>query len=78
MNLTVANEFGPNRDPVWFELYQAKKEYGLANLSPASMDDLFNRLLTDDALFQLYAKYLKLFWFLIMMIDQAYIDESIW
>jgi len=61
MNLTVANEFGPNRDPVWFELYQAKKEYGLADLSPASMDDLFNRLLTDDALFQLYAKYLNLF-----------------
>jgi len=57
MNLTVANEFGANRDPVWFELYQAKKEYGLADLSPASMDDLFNRMLTNDSLFQLYVKY---------------------
>ncbi len=57
MNLTVANEFGANRDPVWFELYQAKKEYGLADLSPASMSDLLDRMLNNDSLFQLYVKY---------------------
>lgn len=40
MNLTVANEEGPDRDPIiWFELYQAKKEYSLTDLSPTSMND---------------------------------------
>ena len=58
MNLTVANQEGANRDPVWFELYQAKKEYGLTDLSPASMNELFNQLVTNDELFQLYVKYI--------------------
>jgi sphingomyelin phosphodiesterase len=47
MNLTDANLKGSEVDPIWFELYQAKEEYGLADLTP----------LTDDALFQLYFKY---------------------
>ena len=46
------------RPPVWFELYQAKKEYGLTDLSPASMNELFNQLVTNDELFQLYVKYI--------------------
>ena len=56
MNLTAANLQGPGRNPVWFELYQAKKEYGLTDLSPKSMDNFFQRMLNDDALFQLYFK----------------------
>ncbi len=56
MNLTAANEGGPNRDPIWFELYQAKKEYGLLDLSPASMNQLFNRMVDEEKIFQLYVK----------------------
>ncbi len=55
-NLTEANLQGSSVSPVWFELYQAKQEYGLADLTPASMDGLFQRMLTDDAFFQLYFK----------------------
>ena len=57
MNLTDANLKGSEVDPIWFELYQAKEEYGLADLTTQSMDELFQRMLTDDALFQLYFKY---------------------
>jgi sphingomyelin phosphodiesterase len=56
MNLTAANLAGAAQNPVWFELYQAKTEYGLADLSPKSMDDLFLRLVNDADLFQLYFK----------------------
>ncbi|KAI9559024.1 hypothetical protein GHT06_015813 [Daphnia sinensis] len=56
MNLTEANQRGSEVAPVWSELYQAKQEYGLTDLSPQSMDMLFQRMLTDDALFQLYFK----------------------
>lgn len=59
MNLTDANLKGSEVDPVWFELYQAKQEYGLDDLSPQSMDALFQRMVTDDALFQLYFKYTR-------------------
>lgn len=42
--------------PEWFELYQAKKEYTLADLSPKSIDNLFSRLIADNELFNLYYK----------------------
>lgn len=57
MNLTDANLKGSEVSPVWIELYQAKQEYGIADLTPASMDGLFQRMLADDAVFQLYYKY---------------------
>ena len=56
MNLTAANLQGSEKDPVWYELYQAKAEYGLKELSPKSIDELLHRMLEDDALFQLYFK----------------------
>ena len=61
MNLTAANLQGPSLDQStsWVELYSAKKEYGLSDLSPASMDSLFQKMLIDDALFQLYFKYIE-------------------
>jgi hypothetical protein len=59
MNLTDANQQGSEVDPVWFELYQAKQEYKLTDLTPQSMDDLFHRMKADDALFQLYYKCVK-------------------
>ena len=55
-NLTAANEVGRAKDPEWFQLYQAKKEYNLTDLSPSSLDELIQRLLVDDGLFQLYFK----------------------
>ncbi|XP_032779473.2 sphingomyelin phosphodiesterase [Daphnia magna] len=54
MNLTVANAQDPSIDPVWFELYQAKRDYALTDLSPRSMDAFYQQLVTDDALFQMY------------------------
>ncbi len=54
MNLTVANAQDPSISPVWFELYQAKRDYGLTDLSPRLMDVFYQRLVTDDALFRLY------------------------
>ncbi|XP_046645796.1 sphingomyelin phosphodiesterase-like [Daphnia pulicaria] len=56
MNLTDANQKGSEVDPVWYELYQAKQEYNLTDLTPQSMDELFQRMKADDALFQLYYK----------------------
>lgn len=56
MNLTLANLKGANHLPEWFELYQAKKEYALTDLSPKTVDGFFSRMLGDDALFQLYFK----------------------
>lgn len=57
MNLTDANLQGPTHEPEWFEMYQAKKEYNLRDLSPKSVDDFFQRMLTDDELFQKYNRY---------------------
>ena len=51
-NVTEANLAGSDKNPRWFELYQAKKEYGLKDLSPQSMDNLFERMLTDEDLFE--------------------------
>lgn len=56
MDLPSANAQGPTVDPVWAELYSAKQEYGLTDLTPRSMNELFQRLVADDSLFQLYYK----------------------
>lgn len=56
MDLLAANA-QPSVDPVWTLLYDAKVEYALTDLSPASMDRLFTNMLTDDRLFNLYFKY---------------------
>lgn len=57
MNLTAANEQGPDQEPHWFELYRAKEEYGLKDLSPNSVEQLLHRMLEEDDLFNLYFKY---------------------
>ena len=63
MNLTAANlaaKSATNKlelDPEWEELYQARAEYGIADLSPKQLDDFLNRLVSDNALSQLYFKY---------------------
>lgn len=57
MNLTEANLRGPEQDPVWSELYQAKEEYGLTDLSPSSIESLIQNMLKDEALFQRYFRY---------------------
>lgn len=59
MNLTDANQKGSEVEPVWYELYQAKQEYNLTDLTPQSMDELFQRMKADDTIFQLYYKYLN-------------------
>lgn len=57
INLTAANSIGSSEDPVWFELYHAKNEYDLVDLSPDSMNKFFHRMLVDDILFEKYFKY---------------------
>ena len=54
MNLTEANLQGPTEDPLWFELYTATSEYDLDDLSPESMDRLFQSMASDEQLFQRY------------------------
>ena len=56
MNLTKANEVGPTQPPEWFDLYSAKSEYSMKDLSPKSIDNLFTRMLKDSELFNLYFK----------------------
>ena len=60
MNLAVANNQDPAIDPTWFELYRARQSYSLIDLSPRSMDALYQRLVADDALFQSYFEYVLL------------------
>lgn len=60
MNLTKANEAGPAQPPEWFDLYSARKEYSLTDLSPKSVNNLFSRMLNDEALFHLYFKWVFL------------------
>ena len=57
MNLTAANGLGSSVDPVWFELYRAKQEYDLEDLSSESMNAFFHRMLADEELFQRYFRY---------------------
>lgn len=56
MNLTEANIHGPKKSPNWCELYQARKEYGLSDLSPRSVNSLFYKMLEDKTLFNKYFK----------------------
>ena len=56
MDLEAANRAGPSFDPEWTLLYDAKTEYRLSDLTPNSMNDLFERMLADRALFELYFK----------------------
>ncbi|XP_063533320.1 sphingomyelin phosphodiesterase 1-like [Cydia strobilella] len=56
-NLTEAN-LTPNRRPHWFQLYDLKQRFQLADLSPASMDNLVTRMVTDNKqLLDLYAAF---------------------
>jgi len=59
MNLTAANLGAKSMksDPQWEELYQARAEYGLKDLSPEQLDGFLNRMVSDRALSQLYFKY---------------------
>jgi len=55
MNLTAANA-EPEKEPSWSQLYEARSDYGLNDLSPASMNEFFNRMVANDALFQVYRR----------------------
>lgn len=56
LNLTEANK-KPNEDPPWRLLYSALNTYGIKSAYPSDWDDLVQRFLQDDRLFQT-------FWFL--------------
>ena len=51
LNLTASNAAG---SAVWTRLYSAVETYGLADLGVEEMADLYQRLLTDSALFDTY------------------------
>ena len=48
-NLTEANSVG---QPIWYQLYSAKENYGLKSVRPEDMYDFVLRMAADDALFQ--------------------------
>jgi len=58
MNMTAANleaaQPDSQRNPTWEILYEARKDYGLENLRPQQMNDLFNRMVSDSSLLQFY------------------------
>ena len=58
MNLTAANA-EPEKEPSWYQLYGARSDYGLNDLSPASINEFFNRMVANDALFQVYRRYIQ-------------------
>lgn len=49
INLPDANA-APDQDPNWALKFDYLSEYGLKDLSPASLDDLVNRMKDDEAL----------------------------
>lgn len=53
-NVTEANE--KNQEPNWQLEYKTKEFYKMPDLSPASWNDLINRLDQDDALFDQFHK----------------------
>ncbi|XP_022899980.2 sphingomyelin phosphodiesterase-like [Onthophagus taurus] len=53
MNVTEAN-LTPELNPVWFKLYSFKEEYGVEDLSPASIRDLAIRMTEDHSIAQKY------------------------
>lgn len=58
MNVTAANSDvstpGSQQEPIWQILYEARADYGLKSLRPKELDNLFNRMISDNALSQLY------------------------
>jgi len=48
MNMSEANET-PDSPPDWKELHDLVKEYSLADMSPTSMEDFFDRMYSKDA-----------------------------
>lgn len=51
MDLEEANK---GTRPRWFQLYSARRAYGLRSLHPQEWDMLINRMTEDDDLFDLY------------------------
>ncbi|XP_071516089.1 sphingomyelin phosphodiesterase-like isoform X6 [Panulirus ornatus] len=56
MNLDEANREGI---PRWYQLYSAKRAYGMRNLLPKEWDQLILKMTLDDNLFK---KYLRFYW----------------
>ncbi|GAB6020689.1 hypothetical protein CHUAL_003358 [Chamberlinius hualienensis] len=48
------NQANADGFPTWKLLYTAKEEYVMSDLTPASFDNLIDRMETDDALFQTF------------------------
>ncbi|XP_032513068.2 sphingomyelin phosphodiesterase-like [Danaus plexippus] len=56
-NLTEAN-LTPNRRPHWFQLYDVRGTFGIPDLSPASLDNLVYRMVTNQTQYlDLYAAF---------------------
>lgn len=51
MNLEETNL---SDEPKWYKSYSAKEEYGLESLSAEEWNKFYEKLKTDDELFQLY------------------------
>ena len=51
MHLDEANEKGV---PVWYQLYSARRAYGLRSLHPQEWDNLIYKLSENEDLFDMY------------------------
>lgn len=58
-NLTEANIHGKEQRPRWFKEYSFRDEFGIKDLSPKSVDDLFERFARDPELLRKYHDFKK-------------------
>lgn len=50
-NLTAANLIGDAKKPTWYRQTNLREDFNLKDLSPASLNDLIQRMLKDPMLF---------------------------
>ncbi|CAG2056416.1 unnamed protein product, partial [Timema podura] len=53
MNLKEANLYDY---PIWYKLYSTRSAYQMPSLLPQDWDNLLNKMVTDNALFDIYYK----------------------
>jgi hypothetical protein len=56
-NLEEANESGQTE---WYKLYNMKEAYGMTDLSPASYDHLATQMISNDTLWDMYLRYIRI------------------
>ncbi|KAG5672940.1 hypothetical protein PVAND_003027 [Polypedilum vanderplanki] len=53
-NLTLANEKGKLKEPLWFRQFSLRKQFNLLNLSVTTMNELFQEMAKNSSIFDQY------------------------